>query len=274
MNSAGVLYIATSQKHFKEAIESVKTFKSYNDGIKTALFTSEELSKEPAYVFDEIHVMKEVNQSYVDKIRPLNDSPFDKTLFLDTDTKVLGKVEELFTILDRFDLAFSYAPLRNSFTLNDVPDWFLEPNSGVLLFRKNEETNKVFKNWLSIYEDFKKLDTPPPHDQAAFRKALYINDKISFYSIGHEYNFRAIFASQIPGNLPIKVFHDRYSLEISKQILALRKDRSTKHPYVIFPSNESMIKNGFIIDKDNVISLEKFFQDKNKVSGSKGFFRR
>jgi len=47
-----------------------------------------------------------------DKILPLLDSPFNRTVFLDTDTQVCSEFFELFDLLDRFDLAVAHAPWR------------------------------------------------------------------------------------------------------------------------------------------------------------------
>ena len=50
--------------------------------------------------FDCIELHPEPKFTYRDKIQPLFLSPFEKTLFLDTDTELIGRVDDLFDLLE------------------------------------------------------------------------------------------------------------------------------------------------------------------------------
>lgn len=213
---SGILYVASSEKYFHEALISLKSVKGVGISLPTAIFVSSELVEEAKVYFDYVFIIQRPEKSFVDKIVPLRDSPFTRTLFLDTDTKVYEDITDLYKVLNKFDLAFSVAPIRNGYSV-DVPAWFLEPNTGVILYKKSPELNKLIEKWLEIYREQLTGTECPPHDQSSFRLALY-NSSVSFYILGCEYNFRSVFPCVIPGNSSIKIFHDRQPKTINDSL--------------------------------------------------------
>ncbi|MFZ1809276.1 MAG: hypothetical protein WAU36_18730 [Cyclobacteriaceae bacterium] len=216
VKDSGILYVASSEKYFREAIISVKTVRKLGIKLPVVIFVSKDLCEEAKSYFDDVLVIDQPQNSFVDKITPIRDSPFVNTLFLDTDTKVYEDITHLYSLLEKFDLAFSVAPVRNGYNV-DVPEWFLEPNTGVLLYRKSTAFYELVNEWLVIYQRQLNSKNKPPHDQSSLRLALFYSS-MSFYVLGCEYNFRSVFPCVIPGNISIKIFHDRHPLIITDSL--------------------------------------------------------
>ena len=115
----------------------------------------------------------------------MTDTPFDQTLFLDSDVYVFDKLEEVFILLDKYDMAMAHAPFRQFIELNEVPSSFSEFNTGVILFNKSEKIFAFFSEWLL---NFYQLNCK--RDQPAFRKAIYDNNDIRHYTLIPEFNCR------------------------------------------------------------------------------------
>jgi hypothetical protein len=136
--------------------------------------------------------------------------------------------------LERFDLAAAHAPYRAQYQIREVPDCFPEFNTGVLLFRKSEQTGLLFERWVQIYsEDGEKpltwlfpggasLYRHAIPNQPAFRRALY-ESGLRIATLPPEYNCRVPF----PGFLhtKVKIIHGRIhsitriSEELNKTLL-------------------------------------------------------
>jgi hypothetical protein len=74
-------------------------------------------------------------------------SPFEKTLLLDTDTYVCADISDLFAILERFDIALTHErPYRDDFPFRSgVSEAFVEFNQGVITFRRSYEVQNGSK---------------------------------------------------------------------------------------------------------------------------------
>lgn len=146
---------------------------------------------------------------YLDYVRLMNEAlklPYDRFLFLDTDTYMVEPVPEIFEILDIFDIASTIAPARViSPTLLNIPASFAEYNTGVLVFQNNERIEDLFKDWYLFYQDNQELYGE--NDQAPLREAIWNSSDALPYVLPFEYNCRFGFGGQAAG--PIKILHGR-----------------------------------------------------------------
>src|SRR6266404_4569779 len=100
----GVVYVATGKKYYDEACISVRSLKVSNS-IRAAIFTDQP-RQDPHF---DIHVpVKSTGDGFLDKVVNLKASPFEHTLFLDTDTFVWSDLTDLFSLLGNFDLAVAH----------------------------------------------------------------------------------------------------------------------------------------------------------------------
>ena len=223
MNEKGVVYIATDTKHVIEACKSAVSLRNSTPNITITLFTGE-MSEYSC--FDEIVIIKEPQNTYIDKVLWMYSSPYIQTLFLDTDTYVYDDISELFDLLTRFDIAVAHASNRIShasscYMIEGVPVSFCEMNTGVILFKKSPEVKKTFSNWLNFYRrDIKcyfenltskdisaKKKIKLPHDQPSFREALYRAD-LRIVTLSPEYNCRFTFPFFASGI--VKILHGHH----------------------------------------------------------------
>jgi hypothetical protein len=179
----GIFYIATGENYVAEAKRSAQTLQDHTS-LPIGLITDKDIDDQ---TFDITLSLKSPNYDYTDKFRCLIDTPFKQTLFLDTDTYIIGNITDMFSSLERFDLLVSVDQYEGALRRSqpdlfpEVPNSFPEFNTGVLAFNKNESILNLFSNWMGLYEDHHK------HDQLAFRAALY-NSDIRFSPISNLYN--------------------------------------------------------------------------------------
>lgn len=206
--SRGLLYIATGRQHVAEAARSVASFKAQMPHLPAVLYTDVASDPSPDAPFDAVHHLDSPSLTHADKILALKRTPFEQTLFLDSDTHCLAPCEELFEILDRYDYAAAHAPVRACWDGVPCPDSFPELNTGVILFNSNPRFNALVDDWFTIYTRCQQLPEPPPHDQPAFREAAF-RSPASLYVLPPEYNLRSCFSAFVGGNARVKIVHDR-----------------------------------------------------------------
>jgi hypothetical protein len=215
----GFLYVAKGEKYIAEAINSVKSLRESGNS-NTCLVT--DIYQEGLYKhFDKIIIHKQepdlfiiqndnVRKNWVEniayKIQGINLSPFEKTMFLDTDTFILDSVAEVFIFLDYFDILGMADPGDLSMpTINGNVIKGLHPiNTGVLLYRKNEQIKDLLTNWFNIFTTKYQIYS---QDQPAFTEALAFSD-VRFFCLSVLYHLRTNCPVSIPNN-KVKVLHGR-----------------------------------------------------------------
>jgi hypothetical protein len=149
-----------------------------------------------------------------EKLRRLVQSPYEQTLFLDTDTYLLSGVHELFDLLDQFDVAATHDRAYADWFPPEahVPDSFRELNTGVLAYRRSGEMADFFNECVEWYDRLSALPQGGPlfrghlSDQPAFRAAAYYS-RIRIATITFEYNCRFPYFGYASGS--IKLLHGR-----------------------------------------------------------------
>lgn len=199
----GLLYVATGKRFLEEAYRSAARVRELMPGIPIALASDIHV---PEGLFDHYIPITEPKFNFSDKMGPLLSTPFEKTVFLDTDTWLCEPVPEMFAILDRHDVAMAHAPMRFTAEAN-VPATFPECNSGVIAYRLNESTRSLFSAWGKLYQE--RLEcTGVIDDQPSLRDALWQSD-VSFATLPPEYNFRFIMPT-FAGRGSVKILHGRH----------------------------------------------------------------
>lgn len=161
----GVVYIAMGQKYIEEACYSVASLKKNTD-IEITSFTDRSLDND---LFNKVVVVEKPHFDFIDKPLYMYRSPYEHTLFLDTDTYLVSDISDLFLLLENFDIVAAHAPNRFGAKVEGIPEGFIELNTGVILFKKSPPAKDFFQDWLVLYQqNISWLD-----DQQAFRAALY-----------------------------------------------------------------------------------------------------
>ncbi len=207
--SQGIVYAASGKKYQHECTRSIKSLRAVNESIPIVVFTDSPV--EFACLQD--HNLQIVNLNlptygFQDKIQAISRSPFQKTLFLDSDTIILQDPVGIFEILNRFDIAVtaeSYKPGQTE----SIPACFPEFNTGVIAYKSsNQSIINLLKDWTHIFcRDLKSLNRPK-HDQPSFREALYLSS-VRLCTISNEWNFHIAHPIVLNAGAQITILHTR-----------------------------------------------------------------
>jgi alpha-N-acetylglucosamine transferase len=126
------------------------------------LYNNKYISKWPITIISDIQinghtqVIKDYNGDWCGRIVKMSIntlSPYDETLFLDVDIIITKPIDDIWNYLDNTDFALSIQ--------NMAPHQY---NSGVMLFRKSDAVDNLFKLWRSYWRG--------KYDQIALRQAI------------------------------------------------------------------------------------------------------
>lgn len=198
----GVTYVATGYKFLKEAHASAESVKEAMPDVPVCLITDED--REPRFPFDDIVYHTEYAGTKRYK-QAMGLSPYDRTLFLDTDTYVARDLREVFVVLDRFELAVNQISSGYHYELPEVPDSFPELNSGVIAFRKTPAVLALLAEWSRLFDVYE-ATKGWTWDQHSFRQALY-ESPVRFAPLPIEYNFMPYLPAYFMAE--VKVLHGR-----------------------------------------------------------------
>lgn len=139
-------------------------------------------------------------------------SPFDETLFLDTDTVVLGRLDFAFEKAQRFGIACSINECPWARRYAGLTGDIIEYNTGVLFFTR--AARPVFETWKrltpqldassQVVSDGQHLGTMPFADQCAFTAALE-EEHFNPFVLPLNWNYRPQWQRSFFG--PIRIWH-------------------------------------------------------------------
>lgn len=221
----GAIYIAFGEIHIRQALHSARSLKTHCS-IPVTLFSDAHVESE---FIDQVEVIdpghKRAKIDYIDR------SPYEWTVYLDSDTEVVMDLREDFSVLERFDIAcvqdLSRKSSRWSKVITDysnIPYAFPEYNGGVIFFRNTKTVQEFFDSWRRTFYQYAELSKG--QDQPSFRIALW-NSQLRIHALPSEYNVR---------NAAIRVKIDKRSK--TKDDCTLMKPRilhwhglDKKHPF-------------------------------------------
>lgn len=190
MPSRGVVYVAFGNRYVAEAVYSAHSLRRHCPGLSTVLFTDKPLAETP---FDEVKVV-EVGHIRA-KVDLLAQSPFERTLYLDSDTRVVYDLSDVFDVLDRFDLALAHDFARKRQTMaSRIPEYaaipyaFSEFNGGVILYGRSPGATRFLELWRQRFHQYK--DQTQGWDQASLRVAAW-ESGAQIMTLPPEFNVRS-----------------------------------------------------------------------------------
>jgi len=229
----GVLYIALGAPYVEEAERSAASVKQSNPNLAICLITDQKVAVGTRFdivleadspsdtddsddgdnaVQSEVFLARD-RTAYYRKIQPLRRSPFERTIFLDSDTWVSGSLGGVFKLFDKFDLlttpcfiTVDYAFEANEAPFSKIPEAFGYFNTGFFGFRQSEGTDAFIDRWLHNFaEHGAKFSV---NDQPAFRLSLFETDT-PFHVLPTAYNTVSWAPFVIPGGGQVVVLHGR-----------------------------------------------------------------
>ena len=212
--SFGILYIASGIAHLKEAIFNASYVRKHFPDIPISLKTDQPNRVEIG-LFDNLLELTDPTFSYRDKITGLLDLPYAKTLFLDTDARLIHPLSNIHDLFHTYDISGCYAPVRTppGWVCTSCPNFFPEVNTGVLFLRRKSIVKDLIDSWLSLY-DHLLHKYRQSWDQASFRSVLWSYIKshnINFNSLPPEFNIRTTQPWIVGRGSPAYIVHGRYN---------------------------------------------------------------
>ena len=191
----GIVYFVVGRHYLKHATNSLESLRRFHPNMQATLFCNDGAKPMP---FNAVTRYKSINNQYphnelhLDRIKCLCRAPYDVNLHLDADTYVDDSLDDMFRLMDRFDLVVHHGMARRGAYLEDVPLAFPTHNSGMILWRWTPETRALLEDWRVRQEQWiidrpKELVGHGAHAcQPSWRRALYYSD-VRFATVGENY---------------------------------------------------------------------------------------
>lgn len=187
--SRGFVTVATgSDVYYKMAADLLRSYRGRGKGTYPFAIICDRENEYTAQ-FDRVLLVDSFRQSTVDKLL-MRHSPFEESLFLDTDILILENIDDLWDVFrgtDDVSVFGTILPL-------DSPDgWFtyegsgkykplvkhlLAMNGGIYFFRKNARAEKIIDDALAVMDDYDSIDFKyfdTPQDEPLMAMSMVIN---------------------------------------------------------------------------------------------------
>jgi hypothetical protein len=203
--SRGFVYIAFGDEYVSEASESAQRVLATSK-LPSTLIT--DVMPEDDFIresFDQI-VLQEFRHSFADKIR-MRCSPYDRTIFLDSDTIVVEPLDDIFSLLDRFDLAVQFTEGGHHYQSLGISPAFDEPSAGILAWKRSQSTEEFFDRWESDYKEIREEQgVDGAWDQRSLKSAIWHSD-IRIAPLSANWQFCTYKPNVVTGS--VKMLHGR-----------------------------------------------------------------
>lgn len=217
----GAVYGVSGLPYLQETLVSSASLRRHMPELRQELhIDSETMGFFPSGSIESFFDFTEILSSLVHwrnpKFAAIKSERFRDVLYLDGDTYITDRLDELFDVLEQFQLAVMPAPQRlHPLALRDglydmnppVPAAFPEYNAGVLLFRRESRVRQFLDDWEMRFEQGLR-EKAFRMDQASFRVTLY-HSKLRYCALMPEYNLRAILPNVVKGRVKIIHAHGR-----------------------------------------------------------------
>ena len=212
----GFIYVAWGERYLREAFDSATNLRKHmSDPI--VLVTSEPVDEPNP--FDSV-IVTPFSATYRDKIN-MRLSPFEHTVFLDTDTWVLQSLDEVFQLLERFDIVYQPSAPSDHYRIEGMPmHAFYEPSAGFVAWRKNDRTTSFFDVWDREYTAQERENGDGAWDQRSMRAALWKTD-VHISGLGPDWQLMSMEANIFMNS--VKMVHGR-----GRDANAARRECNTK----------------------------------------------
>jgi hypothetical protein len=153
-NTRGVIYhVFDSYKFVEESIYSLRTFKKFHPEIPATLFTNIKIKKSHQKYFENIITINVTLPKFVYKVFCLLQSPYEYTLYLDSDTEIRQSMHELFDFLDYYDFIVTRGIEFNYF--KNPPEFisYMDEKhcyAGMVLFRTPGLSRNFIEKWFEV----------------------------------------------------------------------------------------------------------------------------
>jgi hypothetical protein len=192
--SSGALYIVTahsSDVYLRSTVLSARSLRKNSPQVARGLFTDAAGHKLLANLRDNPFTWTGTieNPHYRSKVDYMPRTPFARTLYLDSDTRVIRPIDDVFRLMDRFDMAMAQAHRRTvrhtgKTWREPLPGAFPQYNSGVIVYSDTEKVRSFLQQWSYHFHQ-----AGEKKDQVTLRELLWKSD-LRLATLPPEFNVR------------------------------------------------------------------------------------
>ncbi len=244
MISKGFLYVAGGLRYIQETELALKQLANITN-LPICVIIDEEFDlsfKHPNILIKKINNLKEFR--YSSKIIGLQHSPFEQTIYMDSDTYAVENIDHLFKLFDLVDLFLPYEPNAKSHDYtDDFSNLVPELNSGVIGIKRNSKTDKFLQDWLQALQ----LNSYNTTLDMPYMRQAYIQNitDLSIHVLPERYNMHGLSSLKIIHG-KVYLIHERFGYfkkstskymknnEFMKKIANGINKRQTKRLYLPF----------------------------------------
>ena len=174
--SRGFIYAATGDLYVTLARRSARALRRVHPDAKIDLFTDQPLEDQ---VFNRVWQLEHVSRR--PKIEALRRSRFQRSVYLDADTALVAPLDDVFDLLEHFDIAMSSEYRRNDLRNTrqvpgaEVPPCFPQLNSGVIAMRQSAMARALLADWHDWVFNRDQLYDQPSLRALLFRSQLRLH---------------------------------------------------------------------------------------------------
>lgn len=191
LNQSGQLKSISEDHFFKELSVSIKSARESNPNLPITVISDSDTD----FGADQ-NILVERKADLRRKMSLIELSPYNYTMYIDTDTKIVGCLQESFGLLDRFDVAMVADSTRRIKAHADIwpkyasiPNAFSEFCSGLIFYKKSDAFYELASNWKKNYEEWKTI-SKVHSDQQSFRVSLWETKNLNIHTLPIEYCIR------------------------------------------------------------------------------------
>ena len=199
-NFRGVIYCAHGESWATRAKASVASLRRHHPDLPVTIFSEHDFSG----VDVDVRPVPAGIQPRALKMHALLNSPYQNTLYLDTDTHVCEDFTEVYDMLRSFDVSVCVSGQASPRAVRGVPACYPEMNGGVILYRNSGETRSLLEAFSRNYDQMN--GEYGGFNEPALRLSLWQSD-VHFAPLPPEYNFRTDDVSVASG--VVKIIHGK-----------------------------------------------------------------
>jgi hypothetical protein len=186
----GVIYVAVGERCTREAEQSLVSLRRTNPDVKAMLLTDVDIAD--ASKWDKLEVDASLNVQTQNKSSckgklNMDRAPWDRCLYLDSDTVVVRDLSPGFALLDRFEFVGEQVGGGHHYEIPGLPSSFPEISGGVFFWRPTEKVKAFFRKWREYYEKYDQSHEMKTFDQKSMRIAMWESD-LSFGKMPSTFN--------------------------------------------------------------------------------------
>lgn len=208
MSSEGYVYVANTQGYMDEALSSLRSLQRSVPGAAVTIITEPDMFQPDLEGVHWLPLLRKYDSPVI-KTEAIR-APYDRCIFIDTDTRIIGDISDLFAILDAFDIAAAHEPTRGWDYETPAARAFPELNTGVLAFRNTDRVRRFFEDWTARYAAIRDAQGLK-NDQPAFRATIWDSADIRHATLTTEYHLVTGKGASIAWDA--KLLHGRDDLE-------------------------------------------------------------